>query len=112
MTVPIIIDDIRIRGIGKSFDTLGQNVFDEAETLEFKPLSSEVSKGDDGKCREKTMVYYENIGRIEVPVYFLEKLEAGDSVVGAAIILDGTSTLVLDPKSTAKITSRHVIIEL
>lgn len=85
MNVPIIIDDIRVRGIGKSFDNLGPSVYSEASTLTFQSVDRASTK--DGKCSEEASVYFEDAGRIDVPVFLLERLIAGDLVDGPAIIL-------------------------
>lgn len=85
--VDIIVDDVRVRGVGKSFDSLGDSVFTEAKKLEFKAVGREPSKEDrqgaqQGKCAETASVYFEEKGRVEVPVFLLERLEAGDLVEG------------------------------
>lgn len=111
--VEIVVDDVRVRGVGKSFDSLGDSVFTEVKKLSFKPADRQPSEGKaESKCAELASVYYESAGRVEVPVFLLERLEAGDVVEGPAMILDGTQTLVIDPEATAKITSKHVLIEL
>ncbi|BGP37830.1 hypothetical protein JCM10449v2_001752 [Rhodotorula kratochvilovae] len=110
MQAPIIVDDVRVRGVGKSFDSLGPSVYAEARALEFAPLPREAQEG--GKCSEEASVYYEETGRVDVPVYLLERLEAGDVADGPALILDGTQTIVVTPGAKAKITSKHVLIEL
>lgn len=130
MDAPIIVDDVRVRGVGKSFDSLGKSVFEEIRELEFKPLAREAEKdGQASKCHEKASVYFEDTGRLDVPVYLLENLEAGDEAEGpgasshsvyiaprtlltpclAALVLDGTQTIVLSPGWFGRITSKHLM---
>lgn len=84
----IIIDDVRVRGVGKSFDSLGDSVFTELKKLDFTSVDRDSVSGAAGegegktKCAELASVYYEEQGRVEVPVFLLERLEAGDSVEG------------------------------
>lgn len=85
--VDIIVDDVRVRGVGKSFDSLGDSVFTEVKKLDFKAAEREPStEGKEGaqqsKCAEMVSVYYEEKGRVEVPVFLLERLEAGDLIEG------------------------------
>jgi 5-oxoprolinase (ATP-hydrolysing) len=138
MNVDITIDDVRVRGVGKSFDSLGPSVFTEASCLSFVPVTRAPEPSTSGekrsKCAEMASVYYESHGRLSVPVYLLERLVAGDlvegpgklslalsgegrstdavMVSGSAMVIDGTQTIVVDPKAKAKITSKHVLIEL
>ncbi len=100
------VDDVRVRGIGKSYDQLGESVWKEVDAVEFR-------KVDGGKKEAKAQsVYFDKVGRVDVPVYLLEKLEQGEVVDGPAILVDGTATLLCEPGATAKICKSHVYIEL
>lgn len=101
----VMVDDVRVRGIGKTFDSLGETVYAEVARLSFAPAAAIKSEGT-------TSIYFESTGRVDVPVYLLEKLDQGDIVEGPSIVLDGTQTLVLDPGSEAKIASKHVFVTL
>ncbi|GAA5920939.1 hypothetical protein JCM3775_004014 [Rhodotorula graminis] len=103
----IMVDDVRVRGIGKTFDSLGESVLSEIDATTFS------GEGVDSKAEKKrASMYFESTGRINVPVYRLEGLDKGDVVQGPGAIVDGTQTLILDPGAEAKICSRHVYITL
>ncbi|KAF8752921.1 Hydantoinase/oxoprolinase N-terminal region [Rhizoctonia solani] len=105
-TKNIIIDDIKVRGIGKTFDTLGPSVFEEMKTLKTKPVNVQATQ-------DRThSVYFEGPGRIDTPVFLLEKLEVGDVVSGPAMIIDNTQTIVLNPHSKTTVTRNHLFISL
>lgn len=112
MTVPITIDDVRVRGVGKSFSSLGPSVFDEIASLQFVPVERVPTGESESKCTEVTSTYFEEGGRTDVPVFLLERLHAGDTLKGPAMILDGTQTVVVSPNATVFITSKHIVIEL
>jgi 5-oxoprolinase (ATP-hydrolysing) len=46
------------------------------------------------------------------PVFFLFNLQSGYVLPGPAIIIDKPQTIVVDPKATATILSRHVILHV
>lgn len=101
----IIVDDIRVRGIGKSFSSLGPSVFEQAEKLDFKPV--------DGSKAERSSVYFEETGRVDTPVYQIEQLKEGDLVEGPALIIDNTQTVVVDPSPVVcKVLNKSLLIEL
>lgn len=102
MDVPIVVDDVRAKGIGRSFDSLGPSVFDEASELKFEQADEPA---------EVSSVYFDKVGRRDVPVYMLDALPAGKLVEGPAMVLDGTQTIVIDPHWVAKVTSKHLLIE-
>ncbi|CAG8553030.1 1256_t:CDS:10 [Ambispora leptoticha] len=96
----ILVDDIRIRGIGRSFETANENVFEESQKrhLPNKPQSSGTYS-----------IYFEG-GRVETPVYLLENLEIDDKIFGPAMIIDANSTILVTPQCNALITSSHIVI--
>jgi 5-oxoprolinase (ATP-hydrolysing) len=103
---PIIVDDLKVRGLGKTFDTLGKTVYEEMKSLQRKDV-------DESKQSCTHSVYFDEIGRVDVtPVYELPSLDVGDVVKGPAMIIDDTQTIVVVPKSEVVVTSRHLFIQL
>ena len=97
---------IKVRGIGKTFDTLGETVYAEVERLHTRVVSPE-------SADTRYSVYFEGRGRIaETPVFVLDRLEIGDVVEGPAVIIDETQTVVLVEGAKAVLTSRHLYITL
>jgi 5-oxoprolinase (ATP-hydrolysing) len=101
----IIVDDVRVRGIGKSFEGLGKTV--DQQLKEIKP--KEVKSGE--KEYKRTRVYFEG-GRQDTPIYKLEDLEVGDKIHGPAVLADGTQTIVVTPGASALIIETHVVINI
>lgn len=85
----IIIDDVRVRGIGKSFEGLEKTV--DQQLREIKPRDL----GPEEKNYGTAKVYFETRRqREETLVYKLEHLDVGDRIKGPAILADGTQTQV------------------
>lgn len=101
----IIVDDVRVRGIGKSFEGLDKTV--DQQLKEIKP--QDVKSGD--KQYGQSKVYFEG-GRQDTPIYKLEDLAVGDRLKGPAILADGTQTIVVTPGASALIIETHVIINI
>ncbi len=105
-TKSIIVDDVKVRGIGKTFDTLGESVYKEVERLEKRPV-------DRKKADSTYSVYFDGVGRVrDTPVFLLDSLELGDTVEGPAMIIDNTQTIVLIPGAKAVLTSKQLYITL
>ncbi|MCJ1434790.1 hypothetical protein MMC27_004160 [Xylographa pallens] len=100
----IIVDDVRVRGIGKSFEGLEKTVDDQLKEIKPKDLG-------DGKRYGVSEVYFEG-GRQDTPIYKIEDVDVGDRIKGPAILADGTQTIVVPPGSTALIIETHVIINI
>lgn len=101
----IIVDDVRVRGIGKSFEGLGKTV--DQQLKEIKPKDVEAGKRE----YKRSSVYFEG-GRQDTPIYKLEDLDTGDRIKGPAILADGTQTIVVTPSATALILDTHVVINI
>jgi 5-oxoprolinase (ATP-hydrolysing) len=77
----IIVDDVRVRGIGKSFEGLGKSV--DVQLKDITPKDVESGK----KEYKRTEVYFDG-KRQHTPIYKLEDLEVGDRVKGPAILVN------------------------
>ena len=100
----IIVDDVRARGIGKSFEGLEKTV--DMQLKEIRP-------NDVGRDKRygHSEVYYEG-GRQNTPIYTLEDLDVGDRIKGPAILADGTQTIIVTPEASALIIETHVVINI
>lgn len=100
----VIVDDVRVRGIGKSFRGMGKTV--DTQLKEVKPVPV-----DDSKRHSVKNVYFEG-GRQETPIYKLGDLDIGSKLNGPAILADGTQTIVITPGATALVIQTHVVINI
>ncbi|OAQ62012.1 5-oxoprolinase [Pochonia chlamydosporia 170] len=99
----IIIDDVRVRGIGKSFRHQEKTVDQQLKTIKRRNVAED-------KRHSTQEVYFEG-GRKKTPIYKLEDLDVGDVVNGPAMLADGTQTIVVPPKTNALVTETHVILD-
>ncbi|KAK8030255.1 hypothetical protein PG993_011546 [Apiospora rasikravindrae] len=102
----VLVDDVRVRGVGKSSEVSRDN---EKLVLELKSSYFEESKA---AAERSANVFFTNGGMQPTPVYLLGNLEPGTVVHGPAIIIDSTQTIVVVPQSQARILSSHVVIDL
>ncbi|OTB09144.1 hypothetical protein M426DRAFT_316435 [Hypoxylon sp. CI-4A] len=100
----IIVDDVRVRGIGKSFRYQDKSVDQQLKEVKRQAVG-------DKKAYGKSQVYFEG-GRLETPIYKLVDLSVGDEINGPAMLADGTQTIVVTPKAKALILQTHVVIDL
>lgn len=122
-TKTIIVDDIKVgccshmfpwkdlnakkvRGIGKTFDSMGESVYSELETLKQRPVPKE-------KIDSRHSVYFDGLGRVnDTPVYVLDDLEVGETIDGPGVVIDATQTILLIPNSKAVLTNNILYITL
>jgi 5-oxoprolinase (ATP-hydrolysing) len=100
----VLVDDIRVRGIGKSNIEMEKTVDQQLKELKLKDV-------DHNKKEFTKSIYFED-GRKETPVFRLEKLKVGDRIKGPAMLADGTQTVVVTPEATALILYTHVVINI
>ncbi|KAK0728665.1 Hydantoinase B/oxoprolinase-domain-containing protein [Lasiosphaeria miniovina] len=100
----IIVDDVRVRGIGKSFRYSEKTVDEQLKTVSRHEVSAE-------KQHSEAKVFFQG-GRLDTPIYKLGDLAVGTSIKGPAMLADGTQTIVVTPGSTALILETHVVIDI
>ncbi|KAK4122472.1 hypothetical protein N657DRAFT_621966 [Parathielavia appendiculata] len=100
----IIVDDVRVRGIGRSFRYEEKSADEQLRTVTRKDVKPD-------KKHSVAKVYFEG-GRVDTPIYKLESLAVGEAVKGPAMLADGTQTIVVTPNATALVLETHVVIDL
>jgi 5-oxoprolinase (ATP-hydrolysing) len=100
----IIVDDIRVRGIGKSNRGMEKSVDQQLKEVKTRAV-------DASKRHSTGSIYFEG-GRLDTPIYKLENLEVGEQITGPAVLADGTQTIVVTPEATALILNTHVVINI
>ena len=102
----ILVDDLRVRGIGKSFNEMNPTV--DQQLREIRPSARPI---DDSKRFGTRKVYFEE-GRLDTPVFKLRDIQAGDLIYGPAILADETQTIIVTPNSSALTIKTHVVIDV
>lgn len=87
----IIVDDIRVRGLGKTLAPVERDV-DAAENATEYRIDS------------YTSAYFENIGYVKVGVVLSTDLRYGHILQGPLILIDKLSTILIEPHCRAEVT--------
>lgn len=85
----IIVDDIRIRGLGKNETPPEVQVND----------ASEATPTSDGN----TIVHFDE-GAFSAPIFLTKNLLAGHKIFGPAVLIDQLSTIIVEPECVAEVT--------
>ncbi|OBZ83149.1 Uncharacterized protein C11D3.14c [Choanephora cucurbitarum] len=105
----ILVDDIRVRGIGKTREHNQDQLTPEREMKELQQ-SNRIRDVEQSQCDSMASVYFEETGRVDAPVYRLDSLSPGSQITGPAIIIDATATVIIEPSCNALITQNHITI--
>lgn len=103
-----IVDNIRVRAVGKTNVTSQENVDDQIKHYEESNLIKTVGKG---KAEFSKMSYWDSDFQ-ETEVFRLEKLDIGTKVYGPAIIADDTQTNVVPPHCYALVLKSHLVVRI
>lgn len=87
---PIIVDDIRVRGIGQTHINVNKNIPKSIESPKIEMMA---------KC------YFED-NYHDTPVYLLENLSYGHCLKGPCIIIEKNCTILVEPDCEANITEK------
>lgn len=102
---PIIVDDIRVRAIGAAHAKSEKSPYVQLQAVQHLQTPSPSSNGSN-------KVYFTGIGLIDTPVFELSSLALGSKIVGPALIIDKTQTIVVVPGAVANILETCVVVDL
>ncbi|TIB34245.1 hypothetical protein E3P86_02850 [Wallemia ichthyophaga] len=103
----IMVDDVKVKGIGKTYDQLGESALSEYSNLKRRPLTKK-----DADSTQPSYFEIQGKGqRVETPVYVLDNLQVGDTITGPAIVIDNTQTIVVLPDWIATSTTQCLFLE-
>lgn len=102
----ILVDDIRVRSVGRAMDMHLSSPFAQLESLKKAPYV------DPAKAKSIRKIYFEKEGWVDSHVYHIADLPKGCKVKGPAVAIDATQTIILDPASEATVLDEHLVIEL
>ncbi|GEQ69685.1 hypothetical protein JCM33374_g3359 [Metschnikowia sp. JCM 33374] len=104
----ILVDDVRVRAIGKSARDQEEYVDEQIERLHATNGISAVTAANASFTKK---VYFDG-AQLDTPVYRLENLALGNEIAGPAIIADGTQTNVIPPGASALVLKSHVVVRI
>jgi len=102
----ILVDDIRIRSVGRGMNIQTSSAFEQLEDHGSFPFLGS------GHAASTRKVYFEKEGWTDSHVFQLKDLPNDSKIRGPAMLIDATQTIVLDPAAEATILAEHVVIEL
>lgn len=102
---PVLVDDIRVRTIASSKVRTERSPLDQLKEATMKSVTIDPVA--------KSPVYFDGHSkRIDTAVYLLDQLEKHSRIVGPAIIIDQTQTIVVAPNAVANLLETCIVIDL
>jgi 5-oxoprolinase (ATP-hydrolysing) len=102
----ILIDDVRVRSVGKSGIANTDGVSTALRKFESATSVPTV------QASFRRNVFYGKLGWTETGIYKLDEIPHGSHIQGPAVVIDNTQTIVVDHKSKAIILPDHVVLEV
>lgn len=97
--IPIFINSVEVLGVIQ-------------QEIQPANISAELEQETSNPQSQRTQTIYFDEGKVNAHVYELSLLKSGDQVLGPALLVDETQTILVDPNASATITSEHVVIDL
>lgn len=106
----ILVDDVRVRGIGRSFDKLAPSAL--AEHNECVARGERFDTAAAVGAAPRRDVYFDGEGRVPTAIVRLRDVSSYEAVPGPAILIDETQTLLIEPRCEARMLSQAVLIQV
>lgn len=100
----VVVDDVRVRATARD-GAAHADLSDPANTVK-GALQAAAAGVPPPISHRSTSVYFPGAGRVPTPIFMLASMSRGQTVRGPAMLLDKTSTIVVDPGFTALIVGR------
>lgn len=102
----VLVDDIRVRSIGKAIDVPVFSPFkDLEEAAGFPILDASAAKGT-------RRVHFETTGWTNVAVFHIDSIPRKVKIVGPAMAIDATQTILIEDDSVAIVLDDHIILDI
>lgn len=102
----ILVDDIRVRSIGKAIDVPLCSPFkDLEEAASFPVLDTSAAKGT-------RKVYFETTGWTNVAVFHINSIPRKVKIRGPAMAIDATQTILIEEDSVAIVLDDHIVLDI
>lgn len=101
----ILVDDIRVRAIGAAKTTVEKSPYAQLQAIKQVDGSKPFPDGS-------SPVYFEGLGRVDTPIYELQKLAHGVTITGPAVVIEQTQTIIVVPGAVANILESCIVIDL
>lgn len=100
----VLVDDVRVMLIAESAKDVSCDPY-----TEYDQLTDTFALEESDKVQ---LAYFDQDGWIETPLFNLTHLPKNAKIVGPAIIIDETQTIVVEPGSSATILQSHIFVRL
>lgn len=102
---PVLVDDIRVRSIASFKVRTERSPLVQMKEATMKDVATEPVT--------MSPAYFDGHSkRIDTPVYLLDQLERHSRIVGPAVIIDQTQTIVVAPNAVAQLLETCIVIDL
>lgn len=102
----ILVDDIRVRSIGKAIDVPICSPFKDLDEVKNFPVL------DASAAKETRNVYFETTGWTNVAVFLIDSIPKKVKILGPAIAIDATQTILIEKESVAIVLYDHFVLEI
>lgn len=102
----ILVDDIRVRSIGKAIDVPICSPFkDLEEAASFSVLDASAAKGT-------RKVYFETTGWTDAAIFHIDSIPKKVKILGPAVAIDATQTIIIEEDSVAIVLDDHIVLDI
>ncbi|WVR09658.1 hypothetical protein IAU60_006733 [Kwoniella sp. DSM 27419] len=105
----VLMSNIRVRGVGKTFNVTPSDYALGLQEADSIAVPAPVKPSAFTKAHFDTVA---GVKECQTPVYVLSHVPINSQIIGPAIIVDSTQTIVVEPSAKAVVLKEHVIIRL
>lgn len=102
----ILVDDVRVRSVGKAMDVPISNPFEQLKYSDSFPIN------DPSTAKATRKVYFGSTGWTDAAIFHINAVPKHSKIKGPAVAIDETQTIIIEDDSEAIVLDEHLILDL
>lgn len=102
----ILVDDVRVRSVGKAMDVPISNPFEQLKDADSFPTN------DPTTAKATRKVYFGSTGWTDAAIFHINAVPKHSKIKGPAVAIDETQTIIIEDDSEAIVLDEHLILDL
>ncbi|KAI0015436.1 hydantoinase [Xylariomycetidae sp. FL0641] len=102
----ILVDDVRVRSVGKAMDVPISSAFDQLGDSDSFPVV------EASKAKSTQKVYFQTTKWTDTAIFHINSIPKKSKIRGPAVAVDATQTIIIEEDAEAIVLDEHIVLDL
>ncbi|CAJ2506732.1 Uu.00g079180.m01.CDS01 [Anthostomella pinea] len=102
----ILVDDVRVRSVGKAMDVPISSAFDQLDDADNFPVI------ESSAAKSSQKIYFQTSGWTDTAIFHINDIPKKSRIRGPAVAVDATQTIIIEEDAEALVLDEHIVLDL